>query len=161
MVAARHFADAGFCVECLLQQDICGLIILIHIFFFFVCIGHAVSSCCDFEYYFSHKFYIFTITQVRLHFKHKIILYYSTYLPLKDGSAECRGVQQLCGASAMGLGAVTKTINRTAQIKLLGVTERSPLTFQIFLASASALERRKGLTRWMRIDIILRKETFR
>ena len=115
----------------------------------------------EFEYYFSHKFYIFTITQVRLHFKHKIILYYSTYLPLKDGSAECRGVQQLCGASAMGLGAVTKTINRTAQIKLLGVTERSPLTFQIFLASASALERRKGLTRWMRIDIILRKETFR
>jgi len=70
-------------------------------------------------------------------------------------------VQQLCGASAMGLGAVTKTINRTAQIKLLGVTERSPLTFQIFFASASALERRKGLTRWMRIDIILRKETFR
>ena len=54
-------------------------------------------------------------------------------------------------------GAVTKTINRTAQIKLLGVTERSPLTFQIFLASASALERRKGLTRWMRIDIIFKE----
>ena len=34
VVAARHFADAGLCVECLLQQDICGLIILIHIFVF-------------------------------------------------------------------------------------------------------------------------------
>lgn len=71
------------------------------------------------------------------------------------------GLQQLCGASVMRLDVVTKTINRTAQIKFLGVTERSPSTFQIFLASASALECRKGLTRWMRIDIILRKETFR
>lgn len=70
------------------------------------------------------------------------------------------GLQQLCGASVMRLGVVTKTINRTAQMKFLGVREES-IDISDFLASASALERRKGLTRWMRIDIILRKETFR
>ena len=83
VIAARHFADARLCGECLLRCSICVLIFLRCIPVFFVCIGHAISSCCDFEYYFFHKFYIFTISQEGLHFKYKIILSYSLYSPLK------------------------------------------------------------------------------
>ena len=83
VVAARHFADAGLCGVFLLRCGICNLIVLIHIPVFFVCIGHTFSSCCDFEYYFFHKFYIFTISQEELHFKHIIILSYSSCFPSK------------------------------------------------------------------------------
>ena len=53
---------------------------------FFVCIGHVISSCCNFEYYFFHKFYIFTIAQEELHFKHEIILSYSLHFPPNNKS---------------------------------------------------------------------------
>ena len=65
---------------CLLRHGICVLIFLRCVFVFFVCIGHAISSCCDFEYCFFHKFYIFTIAHEELHFKHHIIFFYSYFL---------------------------------------------------------------------------------
>ena len=86
VIAARHFADTRLCSVFLLRCGICVLIFLRCILVFFVCVGHAISSCCDFEYYFFHKFYIFTISQEGLHFKHKIILSSSSCFPSKSKS---------------------------------------------------------------------------
>ena len=101
VIAARHFADARLCAVFFLRCGICVLIFLRYIFAFFVCIGHAISSCCDFEYYFFHKFYIFTISQEELHFKYEIILSYSSCFPPNNksmGSDDLLGRMLLTGA---------------------------------------------------------------